>query len=395
MAKIDIGEKIKQIMKAKDIKKQSVVYPRNQSLVSQIINGKNKNPNEQTLRLFAENMDVPFEELIEGTTWVESSSKIHRKSEYAFSQTECVVTINDSGVIKTRMKSYPMINDSGEENKFDPDTGYKLLTECKSCKRTIQQSNQVHCFGCGEKLFNDYTWHERVFNKTYYYNNWNNSIIPDGENPDDYPDKVEMEYRQDNFTINTTGNAEVLNRLSYLLKDLIKIEQLTKNGKLHIKGNGKMWGAKHDLVQGDLRSIVLYYYENYFKDYYYFIATDGPDGEYLQPGIDSEDFEAFSPTGESFVKIPIKYKDKMADMDEFLGHFYIDSLIITNPNKINSIVRNWWGMFRYDLSMTKGLFNEMMRHRLRLREIEEQKEDENKIESTQSKTNEKKNETYH
>ena len=56
------------------------------------------------------------------------------------------ITQNDSGEIKTKMKSYPVREDSGEENKYDPDTGYKLLTGCANCNRAIQQLHQAHCF---------------------------------------------------------------------------------------------------------------------------------------------------------------------------------------------------------------------------------------------------------
>ena len=61
-------------------------------MVSQIEKGVNKNPTEQTLRIMADNMDMPFDELIEGTEW-EIPRNLTKKSEYAFSQTECVVHI--------------------------------------------------------------------------------------------------------------------------------------------------------------------------------------------------------------------------------------------------------------------------------------------------------------
>ncbi len=63
-----IGQKIKQIRKEKSLSQENV-YPSNQSLVSQIEKGVNKNPTEQTLRIMADNMDMSFDELIEGTEW--------------------------------------------------------------------------------------------------------------------------------------------------------------------------------------------------------------------------------------------------------------------------------------------------------------------------------------
>jgi hypothetical protein len=38
-----------------------------------------------------------------------------------------------------------------------------------------------------------------------------------------------------------------------------------------------------------------------------------------------------------------------------------------NPNKCKSdIIVNWWVLFKRDLSMTKGLLNEVLRHQKRL-----------------------------
>ena len=65
-----IGEKIKQIRQDKSLSQENV-YPSNQSLVSQIEKGVNKNPTEQTLRIMADNMDMPFDELIEGDNFFE------------------------------------------------------------------------------------------------------------------------------------------------------------------------------------------------------------------------------------------------------------------------------------------------------------------------------------
>ena len=52
------------------------------------------------------------------------------------------------------MKSYPLYNEAGIENKYDPNTGYKMLVECPKCKRQIETPDQSFCLGCGFKLIN-------------------------------------------------------------------------------------------------------------------------------------------------------------------------------------------------------------------------------------------------
>jgi transcriptional regulator with XRE-family HTH domain len=145
-----IGEKIKEIRNNKELSQQNLVYgsKHNQSLVSQIEKGDIKNPNENTLKIFADNMGVHFDELVDGTDWDRSMSKV-KKTEYAISQTDPIVTLEKSGGIKVKMKSYPRYNDAGDENKYCPNTGGPLVTECSDCQRTIE-SPQSFCMGCGQ-----------------------------------------------------------------------------------------------------------------------------------------------------------------------------------------------------------------------------------------------------
>ena len=147
----NIGEKIKEIRKQNNLSQENL-YPSNQSLVSQIEKGIIKNPNESTLRIFANNMGVPFDEVVDGTDWDRSMSKV-KKTEYAISQTDPIVTLEKSGQIKVKMKSYPRYNDAGDENKYCPNTGGPLVTECKNCQRAIE-SPQSFCMGCGQFIVN-------------------------------------------------------------------------------------------------------------------------------------------------------------------------------------------------------------------------------------------------
>ena len=187
-----IGEKIQQIRTEKNFSQDSIYK---QSTVSQIEQGINKHPAEWILREIAQKLEITFDELIEGTDW-ETPRNVTAKSEYAFSQTECIVIMDNPGAIKIQMKSYPAVENTGEVNKFDPDTGYKLLNECKSCKRSIQQNNQKYCFGCGDNLFSDYSFNERIFSTS--------SIS--------YDTAFNTEYSHD-----IDKNKEVINNLSLIL----------------------------------------------------------------------------------------------------------------------------------------------------------------------------------
>jgi hypothetical protein len=76
------------------------------------------------------------------------------------------------------MESYPRYNEKGEENKFSPETGERLITTCNNheyrtatspptgpydyakepCGRAIESATQRHCMSCGISLlpFDDY-----------------------------------------------------------------------------------------------------------------------------------------------------------------------------------------------------------------------------------------------
>ena len=123
----NIGKKIKEIRKQNNLSQENL-YPSNQSLVSQIEKGIIKNPNESTLRIFANNMGVPFDELVDGTDWDRSMSKV-KKTEYAISQTDPIVTFEKFGEIKSRLKSYPRYNDAGDENKYCPNSMWNMLND--------------------------------------------------------------------------------------------------------------------------------------------------------------------------------------------------------------------------------------------------------------------------
>ena len=147
----NIGKKIKEI-RTNNKWSQTAVFPASQSLISQIEKGTIKNPNESTLRTIAKNMEISFEELIDGTDWDRNVTK-DKKTEYVMSIFDPIVTIDSSGKIEVKMKSYPRYNVAGEDNRFCPTTGNELISDCKECGRSIESPIQQHCMGCGFQYY--------------------------------------------------------------------------------------------------------------------------------------------------------------------------------------------------------------------------------------------------
>jgi len=359
-----IGEKIKQIRQDKNLSQENV-YPSNQSLVSQIEKGINKNPTEQTLRIMAKNMEISFEELIEGTKW-EIPRNVSQKSDYAFSQTQCVVNIDDSGEIKFKMKSYPMKEDSGKENRFDPDTGFKLLTGCKSCKRIIQQPNQKYCFGCGEKLFNDYTWYENLFISKYYIDDQTGeeADVRDFESEIEMtnPSAVKVSSYDTQFTTDINSNQKAIGRLSALLHQLNDIDKVV-NPALPYKASSKSLKGTDSI----LTELVGKTYYSHFKNHYFSMTKSQiKNSTFMSMKEIPEDIIHFDLTG----RLPIGMKDLPSEhlsTKDYKGGFMLYDFVDINPNKCKSdIIVNWWILFKHDLSMTKGLLNELLRHQERL-----------------------------
>jgi hypothetical protein len=337
----------------------------------------------------ADNMDMSFDELIEGTEW-EIPRNVTKKSEYSFSQTECVVHIDDSGEIKTRMKSYPLIESSGEENKFDPDTGYILLTECKSCKRGIQQPNQKYCFGCGEKLFNNYTWYERMYNYDH--------VVDDSTGDeaelwgDEYNEAMKghiggfTPYIGYNtfFTLDIKSNQRAANNLSSLLMELNEIDKVINPAVPYI--------ASHKMLQGTnsiLMKMVGVQYYPYFKSYYFSVTKDQMNLSTTMGGA-TEDINHFHP-GPMPVPIGVaEWPDGKPDTTDIYDDGYmLYDLVDINPNKCKSdIIVNWWVLFKRDLSMTKGLLNEVLRHQKRLVTQAEEEGDETIAKPNETEPNE-------
>jgi hypothetical protein len=341
----------------------------------------------------AQNMELAFEKLIEGTTW-ELPRNVAQKSKYAFSQTECVVTVEDSGEIKTQMKSYPLIEDTGEENKFDPDTGYKLLTRCKICDRNIYQNNQRYCLGCGDKLFSDYTFMDRVFLVN------NPEVLPklvalsaESKTEKSIEDDDRFEVKDGKLLVHdikpkkkmvekiaATGYTtyleecdDIIRNLSILLSELMNIEKLV-NPSIPYKESHKRLKSKDAILMDE---VIGNKYYHYFKQFYFmmtnnqvaFATTVGLSGKLrekvLAGGPEQDELAYFHP----YNRIPFGVTD-LGIEDELKGYkdgFMLYGLLDINPQKFNNkVIENWWKIFQYDLSMTRGLLREMQRHQNRL-----------------------------
>lgn len=146
----NIGNKIKRIRSEKSLSQDNVYKP--QSYLSKVEKG-DLTPSDDKLRIIAENLEIPFDKLISDTDWVSTSTPTIKNTQYGFSPTKVIVHLDELGIIRAQMKSYPLLNANGEENKFCPDSGLKLLTHCKKCDRSIESSESAYCTGCGQILF--------------------------------------------------------------------------------------------------------------------------------------------------------------------------------------------------------------------------------------------------
>ena len=146
----NIGKKIKELREQKKFSQDNIL-PDSQSLISQLEKGTIKNPNEETLRRIAKNMDMPFQELIDGTDWDRNITK-DKKTEYVMSIFDPIVKV-ESGSIDIKMRTYPRYNSSGDENRYCPNTGNTLILDCPKCGRSIEDPSQKYCMGCGNAYY--------------------------------------------------------------------------------------------------------------------------------------------------------------------------------------------------------------------------------------------------
>jgi len=164
------------------------------------------------------------------------------------------------------------------------------------------------------------------------------------------------------FTLDIKSNQRAANNLSSLLSELNEIDKVINPAVPYI--------ASHKMLQGTdaiLMKMVGVQYYPYFKSYYFSVTKDQMNLSTTMGGP-TEDINHFHP-GPMPVPIGVaEWPDGTPDTTDIYDDGYmLYDLVDINPNKCKSdIIVNWWALFKRDLSMTKGLLNEVLRHQKRL-----------------------------
>jgi len=382
-----IGDKIKKIRIEKGLS-QSNLHNK-QSAISQIESGKIKTPTESMLRNIAGNLGISFEELIDGTTWKPPHHTIGQ-SEYALSQTEVNIKIEDSGQVRANMKYYDAIDKNGNPNKYDPETGFELILECKTCKRAIQNPIQFNCFGCGGKLINHLLLNDVLSEKKYYMS----VLLPSGgldyfemdPNSNEEWDFTQIE-PMTGFTENLDDNAKLTRKVKNQISEHLKIESMISFINAPMNSENREFDGvviewelcieKNNVHRWDVQraneSVVVRAFANVMPKFAFELSS----GHKLGKKYSEDDSIAIL---------------KEAQVKNYEGIIKIDEVLKlqNNPNEITDInLKNWVIEHKLNLSFFNGLLAELMRHHQQLIELRKQKESDDKIKLTETETNEK------
>jgi len=355
-----IGEKIQRIRVEKELV-QSNLHS-NQSAVSQIEKGTIKMPTSSMLRIIAKNMDVSFDELIENTNW-KPMAESRTEAEYAISQTQVDVKIEDWGEIKTTRKYYDAYDKHGVARKYDPETGYRLITDCKECNSPILKHDQLYCFVCGKAIFYDIN-NDIITWKTWYDYEGNEA------NYDEFGYETGWrEYSQIHYNVNIIENLELIEQRirveAYSLHRLREFKRVIGNPeakKLSIIVSMQQEG-NHGLF------INLVIKDNTDNKYYSTQWADGS-GEHVCIYKHNE-------------KVDEKKIPDLVDL-EYLRNF--------NPNEehpMNKVFFPLWLKAMCSLSSSEGLIKELRKHKRRL-ELQQDKEEELAADKSNKSEEEKK-----
>jgi len=154
---MELNKRIENLMKDKGISQKNFqTQGLKQSYISRLLKGEIKRPTLLMCQKIAKTLDVTIERLLSGTTCQNLLSDSNLTQETFCPNPNCpkayIIKWNQS-LSDPRRFSIARFDSAGNENKFCPTCGTKMVFECDKCHKPIQDPYQIHCMGCGKELF--------------------------------------------------------------------------------------------------------------------------------------------------------------------------------------------------------------------------------------------------
>ena len=368
-----IGEKIKRIRKETNPEIQQANLYSNQSAVSQVENGRIM-PTPSLLRNFvrgfaAHGVDISFEELIENTTW-KPVAESRTDAEYAISQTQVDVKIEDWGEIKTTRKYYDAYDKHGVARKYDPETGFRMMTNCKGCNSPISKPDQQFCFSCGKNIFGSFgNWFKETFEYDWEGNELSRSVKFEGDISES--ELYEMQgYKSEIVTKVDTELINSIEKINGRLESMRYVLPRLQEIKIHFENPINTPAFISELTSTYTIDGLQRYHYLYNMIFY----KDTEDGRMIRYGSEWRNID------DKDEKLQDYLKGKKVLHPDYFDDF--------NPNneKFDWFLPYWKDKVT-ELSYNEGLVKELLRHQRRLEsqqsigeELEKEKSDKSKDE---------------
>src|ERR1017187_1261509 len=169
---IQIGKKVRQIREGKKIprKELSGKSQLKDSYLANLETGRIPAPGLEMLQKIANGLGMEWQELIRDTScekallkrrseaalvWCRNYRCPRVEREYGFSGNSFLHEYEDVSGTNVRVisyPSYPAFNKHGEQSRYCPACGDKLVCECENCGRAID-GQHTYCSGCGQILW--------------------------------------------------------------------------------------------------------------------------------------------------------------------------------------------------------------------------------------------------
>ena len=127
-----IGKRVKKLRKDLNMGQKEINV--SQTHLSQIETESITKPKQNVLNKIAKSFGITLDELIEGTDWTADKKNVE---EYFISPASYEFSIDNNGYITYENSKIPKYSENGDINEFCPNTGSKLIKECKNCGREI------------------------------------------------------------------------------------------------------------------------------------------------------------------------------------------------------------------------------------------------------------------